>query len=74
MVASTPKVDSSLSPEDLAQLVDVSVASKYGTDLTHFTCVIIKNMHSTLKTFETDLNNNLLRQVRSVVQQIQGEA
>jgi hypothetical protein len=74
MVASTPKVDSSLSPEDLAQLVDVSVASKYGIDITHFTCVIIENMHSTLKTFETDLNNNLLRQVRSVVQQIQGEA
>jgi hypothetical protein len=34
VAASTPKVNSSLSPEDLAQLVDVSVASKYGADLT----------------------------------------
>jgi hypothetical protein len=31
-------------------------------------------MHNTLETFKTDLNNNLPRQVRSVVQQIQGEA
>jgi hypothetical protein len=30
-------------------------------------------MHNTLDTFKTDLNNNLPRQVRSVVQQIQGE-
>jgi hypothetical protein len=64
----------SLSPEDLAQLVDVSVASKYDTDLTQFTHVIAENMHSTLETFKTDLNNNLPRQVRLVVQQIQGEA
>jgi hypothetical protein len=35
--ASGTKVDVSLSPEDLVQLVDVSVASKYGADLTQFT-------------------------------------
>jgi hypothetical protein len=52
----------------------MSVASKYGTDLTQFTHVITKNIHSTLETLKTDLNNNLPRQVRSVVQQIQGEA
>jgi hypothetical protein len=65
--ASKPKVDLSLSPEDLAQLVDVSVASKYNNDLTQFKRVIAENMHSTLETFKTDLNNNLPRQVRSVV-------
>jgi hypothetical protein len=35
--ASGTKVDYPLSPKDLVQLVDVSVASKYGTDLTQFT-------------------------------------
>jgi hypothetical protein len=34
MAASGIKVDASLSPKDLVQLVDVSVASKYGADLT----------------------------------------
>jgi hypothetical protein len=72
--ASTPKVDSSLNPEDLAQLFDMSVASEYVTELTHFMRVISENMHSTLETFKTDLNNNLPRQVRFVVQQIRGEA
>jgi hypothetical protein len=37
---SNTKIDSPLSPEDLVQLVDVSVASKYGADLTQFTRVI----------------------------------
>jgi hypothetical protein len=77
-----------LSPEDLDQLVDVSVASKYGANLTQFTCVVtedmhntletfivvVEDMHNTLETFKTDLNNNLPRYVRLVVQQIQGDA
>jgi hypothetical protein len=37
VAASGTKVDYPLSPEDLVQLVDVSVASKYGGDLTQFT-------------------------------------
>jgi hypothetical protein len=48
--------------------------SKYGTDLTQFTRVIVEDMCNTLETFKTDLNNSLPRQVRSVVQKIQGEA
>jgi hypothetical protein len=37
VAASGTKVDASLSPEDLVQLVDVSVTSKYRADLTQFT-------------------------------------
>jgi hypothetical protein len=62
-----PRVNSSLSPEDLAHLVDVSVSSKYGAHLTQFTHVVTEDKHNTLETFKTDLNNNLPRQVRSVV-------
>jgi hypothetical protein len=43
VAASRSKVDTSLNPEDLAQLVDVPVASKYGADLTQFTCVIAED-------------------------------
>jgi hypothetical protein len=73
--ASSTKVNSSsLSPEDLIQLVDVSVTSKYDADLTQFMRVVAEDMRNTLDTFKTDLINSLTRQVRSVVQQIQGEA
>jgi hypothetical protein len=36
-----PTVTSNLTPEELVKLVDVSVASKYGSDLTQFTRIII---------------------------------
>jgi hypothetical protein len=52
----------------------VSIASKYGTDLTQFMCIIADDMRNTLESFKIDLHNTLPRQVRSVVQQIQGEA
>jgi hypothetical protein len=52
----------------------VSVVSKYDADLTQFTRIITDDMRNTLETFKTDLHNTLPRQVRSVVQQIQGEA
>jgi hypothetical protein len=51
--ASTPKVNSSLRPEDLAQLVDVSVASKYSADLTQFMRLVTEDMRNTLETFKT---------------------
>jgi hypothetical protein len=51
--ASAPKVNSSLSPEDLAQLVDVSVPSKYGADLTQFMRLVAEDMRNTLETFKT---------------------
>jgi hypothetical protein len=69
-----PMVISNLTPKELVKLVDMSVASKYGTDLTQFTRIIADDMRNTLETFKTDLHNTLPRQVRSVVQQIQGEA
>jgi hypothetical protein len=70
----TATVMSNLTPEQLVKLLDVSVASKYGADLTQFTRIIADDMHNTLESFKTDLHNTLPRQVRSVVQQIQGEA
>jgi hypothetical protein len=70
----TSMVTSNLTPKELVKLVDVSVASKYDADLTQFTCIIADDMLNTLESFKTDLHNTLPRQVRSVVQQIQGEA
>jgi hypothetical protein len=37
-------------------------------------CVITDDVRSTLESFKTDLQNTLPRQIRSVVQQVQGEA
>jgi hypothetical protein len=51
----------------------VSVASKYGTDLTQFTCVVVEDMRNMLDSFKQDMNSSLPRQVRALVQQIQGE-
>jgi hypothetical protein len=65
--ASRTKVDSPLSPEDLVQLVDVSVASKYGVDLTQFTHVVAEDMCNTLNSFKQDMNSRLPRQVRALV-------
>jgi hypothetical protein len=69
-----PMITSNLTPEELVKLVDVSVASKYGVDLTQLMHIIADDMRNTLGSFKTDLHNTLPRQVRSVVQQIQGEA
>jgi hypothetical protein len=71
---SRTKVDTLLSPKDLVQLVDVSVAIKYGADLTQFTRVIVEEMRSTLDTFKQEMHNTLPRQVRTILQQLSGEA
>jgi hypothetical protein len=63
-----PTVSSNLTPEELVKLVDVLIASKYGTDLTQLTRIITDDMRNTLESFKTDLHNTLPRQVRSVVQ------
>jgi hypothetical protein len=73
IIASSAKVNSYLSLEDLAHTVDVSVASKYGDDLTQFTQVMAEEMHSTFDALKQDLGSSLPRQVRTVVQQIKGE-
>jgi hypothetical protein len=54
--------------------MDVAVASKYDNDLSNLTHVITDDVHSTFESFKTDLQNTFPRQVRSVVQQVQGEA
>jgi hypothetical protein len=64
----SPTVTSNLTPEELVILIDVSVASKYNTNLTQFTRIIADDMRNTLESFKTDLHNTLPRQVRSVVQ------
>jgi hypothetical protein len=69
--ATTSTVTPNMTLEELVKFMDVAVASKYGNDLSNFTRVITD---STLESFKTDLQNTLPRQIRSVVQQVQGEA
>jgi hypothetical protein len=64
----TSTVTPNLTPEELVKFMDVAVASKYGSDLTNFTRTITEEVHSTLDTFKTDLQNTLPQQIRSVVQ------
>jgi hypothetical protein len=70
----TSTVTPNMTPKELVQFMDVAVASKYGNDLSNLTCVITDDVCSTLESFKTDLQNTLPRQIRSVVQQVQGEA
>jgi hypothetical protein len=72
--ASGVKVNTSLSPEDLVHMVEVSVASKYGADLIQFTRVVAEDMRSMLDPFKQDLSGSLPRQVRAIVQQLSGES
>jgi hypothetical protein len=67
MATATPTVTPNLTPEDLVKFMDLAVASKYGNDLTNFTRTIIEEVHSTLDTFKTDLQNTLPQQIRSVM-------
>jgi hypothetical protein len=62
--ASSSKVNfASLTLEDLVHLVDVSVASKYGTDLAQFTRAMGEDVHITLDSFRRDLDDSLPRQI-----------
>jgi hypothetical protein len=73
-ITATHTVIPNLTPEELVKFMDVAVASKYGNDLTNFTCTITKEVRSTLDTFKIGLQNMLPRQIRSVVQQVHGES
>jgi hypothetical protein len=42
-------------------VIDISIAGKYGADLTQFTHVLVEGMRSTLDAFKQDLNLNLPR-------------
>jgi hypothetical protein len=70
----TSTVTPNLTPEELVKFMDVAIASKYGNDLTNFTRTITEEVRSTLYTFKTYLQNMLPRQIRPVVQQVQGES
>jgi hypothetical protein len=70
----TSTVTPNLTPEELVKFMDVAVASKYMNNLMNFTRTITEEVHSTIDTFKTDLQNTLPRQIRSVVQQVQGES
>jgi hypothetical protein len=56
-------------PEELVKFMDIAVASKYSNDLSNFT----RDVRSLLESLKTDLQNTLPRQIRLVVQQVQGE-
>jgi hypothetical protein len=73
-MAATSTVTPNMTPEELVKFMDVAVASKYGKDLSNLTRVITDDVRSMLESFKTDLQNTLPRQIRSVVQQVQGEA
>jgi hypothetical protein len=73
-MATTSMVTPNMTLKELIKFMDVAVASKYDNDLSNFTHVITNDVHSTLESFKTNIQNTLPRQIRSVVQQVQGEA
>jgi hypothetical protein len=69
--ASSSKVNfASVTPEDLVHLVDVSVASKYGTDLAQFTRAMGEDVHITLDSFRRDLDGSFPRQIQSIMKEV----
>jgi hypothetical protein len=70
----TSTVTHNMTPEEFVKFMDVALASKYGNELSNLTCVITDDVHSMFQSVKTDLQNALPRQIRSVVQQVQGEA
>jgi hypothetical protein len=73
MATAITTVSTNLTPEELVKFMDVAVASKYVYDPTNITRTITE-VRSTLHTFKTDLQNTLPQQIRSLVQQVQGES
>jgi hypothetical protein len=70
----TSMVTPNLTPEELVNFMDVVVASKCRNDLMNFTRTITEEIRSTLDTFKTNLQNTFPRQIRSVVQLVQGNS
>jgi hypothetical protein len=72
------KVSSSVTCEELAHMIDTSVASKYGADVTEITRMISEGVRNSFDAFRSefkqDISNNMPRQIRSIVQQIQEES
>jgi hypothetical protein len=59
MTTATSMITPNLTPEELVKFMDVAVASKYGNDLSNFTHTITEEVHNTLDTFKSDLQNML---------------
>jgi hypothetical protein len=57
----TSMVTPNLTPEEFVKFMDIAVASKYRNDLMNFTHTITEEVHSTLDTIKTDLQNMLPR-------------
>jgi hypothetical protein len=72
--ATASTVTPNMTPEELVKFMDIAVASKYVNDVSNLTRVITDDVRSTLDSFKTDRQNTLPRQIRLVVQQVQGEA
>jgi hypothetical protein len=72
------KVSSFVTCEELAHMIDTSVASKYGVDVTEITRMIFEGVRNSFDAFRSefkqDISNNMPRQIRSIVQQIQEES
>jgi hypothetical protein len=74
--ASVP-VNSPFTLEELVHMIDVSANNKYDTDLAGITRTLTNDLRSSLESelgYKQDVNNNLHRQVRSMVQQVLGES
>jgi hypothetical protein len=48
-MATTSTVTPNMTPEEIVKFMDVAVASKYGNDLSNFTCVITDDVCSMLE-------------------------
>jgi hypothetical protein len=57
----TSMVTPNLTLEEFVKFMDIAVASKYRNDLMNFTHTITEEVHSTLDTIKTDLQNMLPR-------------
>lgn len=71
------EVNKPICSDDLASLIDVSVANKFGADLTHMAHTITESLSDKIASFKEqfnkDIENSLPRQVRSVLLQINDE-
>jgi hypothetical protein len=54
-MATSSMVTPNMTPEELVKFMDVVVASKYGNNLSNFTCVITNDVRSMLESFKTNL-------------------
>jgi hypothetical protein len=78
IVQASRLVNSPFILEELVHMIDVSVNSKYGTDLEGITHTLTYSLQSSLESFKheykQDSDNNLHRQIRAAIHQVLGES